>query len=40
MLLKNVSYIFCVLSICLLFFVISGIQYWVTDYFTTVIGVS
>ena len=31
---------FCVATISILFFVISGIQYWVSDYFMIVIGVN
>lgn len=37
-LLKNVPYIASIATISILFFIISGIQYWVTDYFIEVIG--
>jgi len=39
-LLTNKAYVCCVLSISVLFFCISGIQYWGSDYFTEVLGVS
>ena len=39
-LLKNTTYVFCVLNLSVLFFVISGIQYWVSDYMTEVVGLS
>lgn len=35
---KNVPYVASVACLSLLFFIISGIQYWVSDYFITVIG--
>lgn len=37
-LLTNVPYMCCILSISIYFFVISGLQYWISDYFVEVIG--
>jgi hypothetical protein len=34
----NVSYILTTLSLTTLFFAISGIQYWITNYFVQVLG--
>lgn len=37
---KNFQFLFTMLATCVLFYVISGILFWTTDYFTDVIGVS
>ena len=39
-LLFNVPYMCCVLTISIYFFVISGLQYWISDYFVEVIGMT
>lgn len=39
-LLRNAAYISTLLGICSLFFMLSGIVYWLSHYFTNVLGIS
>ena len=40
LLISNPSYVLTTISLTALFFVISGIQYWITNYFVQVLGVN